>query len=372
MWEAADILRLSRLGPYVVVAAELAVIGRLALPGIENHLRAADVSSAWRLFTDLEVGVVEVRKPKHLDLLIATLARYARTRVGISPTYDDLQDTAYALRFARIAMTGSRLDDGSSVTIFDRSPLVVTAVGAPDIMQRVSRNVLGGLDSLPAEERGRVLDTLEAWLANGGSASKTAQRLFCHPNTVRHRLRRIEEHTGRSLTDPLGTSELCVALQTERRLPRFRPVRGRAQFTAEFAVCWAIDSRATTGERGVVLVWGRDTADRQVKGFLVERGAPGFRAQKIEGKGALRAVWQARIDLQDVRVPESSRLPGAHGFADVGGILVGTRSACAWMALGHAVAGFDTAVTYAKRRTQFGRALGILVRADISPAITCP
>jgi DNA-binding PucR family transcriptional regulator len=86
-------------------------------------------------------------------------------------------------------------------------------------MQRVSRNVLGGLDALPAEERGLLLDTLETWLTNGGSAAKTAQRMFCHPNTVRHRLRRIEERTGRSLTDPLDTSEICVALQTERRLP---------------------------------------------------------------------------------------------------------------------------------------------------------
>jgi len=107
----------------------------------------------------------------------------------------------------------------------------------------------------------------------------------------------------------------------------------------------------------VVVVWARDTADRKVKGFLVEKGTPGFRAEKIEHKGALRAVWQAHIDLQDVRVPESSRLSGANGFPDVAGVLVGTRSACAWMALGLAVAGFDVALTYAKRRKQFGQPL---------------
>jgi len=107
----------------------------------------------------------------------------------------------------------------------------------------------------------------------------------------------------------------------------------------------------------VVVVWARDTADHKVKGFLVEKGTPGFRAQKIEGKGALRCVWQAHIELQDVRVPESSRLPGAHGFPDVAGVLVGTRQACAWMALGQAVAGFDIALTYAKRRKQFGQPL---------------
>ena len=218
MWEVADILRLSRLGPYVLVAAELAVVGRHVLPGIEDHLHAADLSSAWRLLGDLHVGIVEVRKPEHIDLLAGVLARHPETRIGISPPYKDLQETAYALRCARIAMMGSRLGE-SPVTIFDKSPLAIMAVGAPDIMQRVSRNVLGGLSSLPAMERSMLLDTLETWLANGGSASKTAEILFCHRNTVRHRLRRIQERTGRSLADPLDTSELCIALQTERRLP---------------------------------------------------------------------------------------------------------------------------------------------------------
>ena len=59
----------------------------------------------------------------------------------------------------------------------------------------------------------------------------------------------------------------------------------------------------------VVVVWARDTADGQVKGFLVEKGAPGYDARRIDGKGSLRAVWQAHITLTDVRVPEANRLP---------------------------------------------------------------
>jgi hypothetical protein len=218
MWEAADVLRLFRHGPYVVVVAELAALGRHVLPGIENHLRAADLSSAWRLLTDQEVGIVGTRNPGHLDRLVSALGRYPATRIGISPSYEDLQDTAYALRCARIAMTGSRIGS-SPVTVFDRSPLTVAAVAAPDIMRRVSGSVLSGLDPLPAVEREILLDTLEAWLANGGSASRAAEHLFCHRNTVRHRLHRLEERTGRSLTDPLEMSELCIALQSERRLP---------------------------------------------------------------------------------------------------------------------------------------------------------
>jgi alkylation response protein AidB-like acyl-CoA dehydrogenase len=107
----------------------------------------------------------------------------------------------------------------------------------------------------------------------------------------------------------------------------------------------------------VVVVWARDTTDRQVKGFLVEKGTPGFTARLIEGKGSLRAVWQASIELDAVRVPASGKLPGAQSFRDTAAVLASTRATCAWAALGHAVAGFDAALSYAKRRTQFGQPL---------------
>ena len=107
----------------------------------------------------------------------------------------------------------------------------------------------------------------------------------------------------------------------------------------------------------VVVVWARDTADRQVKGFLVEKGTPGYDARKIEGKASLRAVWQAEIELTGVRVPAENALPGARSFKDTGEVLVTTRADCAWSALGHATAGYDAALTYARRRTQFGQPL---------------
>ena len=76
----------------------------------------------------------------------------------------------------------------------------------------------------------------------------------------------------------------------------------------------------------VVVVWARDVADGQVKGFLVEKGTPGYDARVIEGKGSLRAVWQAEIDLDDVRVPGENRLPGAQSFRDTAAVLVATRA----------------------------------------------
>jgi glutaryl-CoA dehydrogenase len=105
----------------------------------------------------------------------------------------------------------------------------------------------------------------------------------------------------------------------------------------------------------VAVVWARDVEDGQVKGFLVETGAPGYMARRIEGKGSVRAVWQADIQLQSVRVPEESRLPGAHGFKDAGRVLASTRGVCAWAALGHAVSAYDSALTYARQREQFGK-----------------
>jgi glutaryl-CoA dehydrogenase len=107
----------------------------------------------------------------------------------------------------------------------------------------------------------------------------------------------------------------------------------------------------------VVVVWARDTEDKQVKGFLVEKGTPGYSATKIEAKGSLRAVWQAEITMTDLRVPDENRLPGARSFKDAGRVLAGTRNAVAWGALGHATAAYDIAVAYCKQRTQFGKPL---------------
>ncbi|MDQ1648768.1 MAG: glutaryl-CoA dehydrogenase [Frankiaceae bacterium] len=106
----------------------------------------------------------------------------------------------------------------------------------------------------------------------------------------------------------------------------------------------------------VAVVWARGE-DNQVGGYLVEKGTPGYDASLITGKGSVRAVWQADIELTDVRVPLEAKLPGANSFKDTGKVLAGTRSQCAFSALGHAVAAYDAALTYALERRQFGKRL---------------
>jgi glutaryl-CoA dehydrogenase len=106
----------------------------------------------------------------------------------------------------------------------------------------------------------------------------------------------------------------------------------------------------------VTVVWARGE-DGEVGGYLVEKETPGFVAHLITGKGSLRAIWQADIDLDDVRIPIDARLPGAASFKDTGRVLAATRSQCAFSALGHAVAAYDAALTYAHQRRQFGKPL---------------
>jgi len=221
LWEAADLLRLPTSGPYAVVAAELPAIGRLGLPAIANKLSAQDIRSAWRLLPDLQVGIVHLRGPAPsgtLGTLVEVLRQVATARVGISPPFHELSETSDALRFARLAVTGKPLTD-SLVAVFDGTPLAIAAVSAPEVMAKIKSLLLARLDKLPVEERTVLLDTFQTWLDAGGSANDTAANIYCHPNTVRHRLHRIEELTGRSLSRPRDLAELCLAFEIERRLP---------------------------------------------------------------------------------------------------------------------------------------------------------
>ncbi len=108
----------------------------------------------------------------------------------------------------------------------------------------------------------------------------------------------------------------------------------------------------------VNIIWARDVADNQVKGFVVERGTPGFKPEKLKNKIALRVVQNALITLEDCRVPEANRLQQAHSFKEVAAVLRMTRAGVAWMAVGCARGAYELALTYAQERQQFGRPIG--------------
>jgi DNA-binding PucR family transcriptional regulator len=216
IWEAADCLRLPAQGPYVVIAAESSV-GTEALPGIESKLRSMDVFSAWRLLPDLQVGIVHMKSDKQLANALALVTRMASNRVGVSAQFDDLRDTAQALRYARVSLRG-RSDRESRVTQFDGSILSTAAVSAPEVMVKLAIPIIECFAELTADERGVLLETFRVWLENDGSLRAVGELLFCHPNTVRYRLHRIEQRTGRSVTRPRDVAELSLAFEVHRLL----------------------------------------------------------------------------------------------------------------------------------------------------------
>jgi hypothetical protein len=217
LWEVANNLRLPTRGPFVVIAAEVPFMGAEALPDVESKLRSMDVYSVWRLLPDLQVGILHAASDRHLEKIVALVSRLAVEPVGVSAPYDDLRDTPHALHFAKV-MLRSRRDRSTPVAVFDGCILGAAAVSAPEVMVRSASVVLAGFGELSDEEREILFETFRVWQDSDASVNRVAEVLYCHPNTVRHRLRRIEKHTGRSLSRPRDVAELCLALEVHLRL----------------------------------------------------------------------------------------------------------------------------------------------------------
>lgn len=225
LWELADLLCLPHSGPYIVIVARAADVDRRVPLHMQSILGDLGIDSAWRLTPDAEIGVAGLPRPdEQLDAVVRKLT-IGVSRVGVSPPYDDLRSTGKALRMARIALQGAT--ERQQVMVFEDMLGSVAAI-APDLAAGMARRVLGGLDSLPRTDRETILETFGAWLDNQGSADGAARQLFVHPNTVRYRLRRLEERTGRPLSEPRCVAELSVAYEVERRL-RPANVKGAEQ-----------------------------------------------------------------------------------------------------------------------------------------------
>ncbi|PTT68813.1 acyl-CoA dehydrogenase family protein [Arthrobacter sp. HMWF013] len=148
------------------------------------------------------------------------------------------------------------------------------------------------------------------------------------------------------LTEPLGGSDVAGGTRTTAQ-------RDGDTWVLNGAKRWI--GNATFSDW--VVIYARDLADNQVKGFMVDTSLPGFSATKIENKISLRTVQNADIVLENVVVPDFFKLAGANSFRDTNKVLKVTRLAVAWQAVGQQLAAFDVARRYAVERHQFGRPL---------------
>ena len=106
----------------------------------------------------------------------------------------------------------------------------------------------------------------------------------------------------------------------------------------------------------VVVVWARDMEhDGSIAGFLVEKGTPGFTANLMAGKVALRAIGNADLTFKDARIPVENRLGSSTSFRETAMVLTATRYGVACSALGSAMACYEAALAYATKRQQFGK-----------------
>jgi alkylation response protein AidB-like acyl-CoA dehydrogenase len=109
----------------------------------------------------------------------------------------------------------------------------------------------------------------------------------------------------------------------------------------------------------ISVIWARDLADNQVKGFIIENKAtPGFTVEKIQNKIALKIVQNGLITLNNCRVPEENRLQQDKSFRDTARVLRLTRYGVAWEATGCAMGAYENALKYCQERLQFGRPIG--------------
>ncbi|HZZ51835.1 MAG TPA: helix-turn-helix domain-containing protein [Pseudonocardia sp.] len=210
-WEVSKLLGIPPDGDLVVIAAETSGTAVEGLPRIETLLRERGLTSAWRLTPALQMGVVSLRQAQ-LDEVVDLLRSMAKARVGVSPVFGPFSEVPRALQLARVAMSG--LPPGRvEVSVFSANPLAALVAQHMDEGKRIVGRVFGPVLELPSEDRAILLETLRSWFDCAGSAEQAAERLYCHPNTVRYRLRRLQELTGRSLSEPYGVADLATALQ---------------------------------------------------------------------------------------------------------------------------------------------------------------
>ncbi|MGY1755228.1 PucR family transcriptional regulator [Blastococcus sp. SYSU D01042] len=204
-------------GPYVAVAAERGADGAPALPGAEDFLAGHGVRSAWRTTADGTVGLVAIGEWRTVTSIRELLGTLATGRVGLSRSYDDALQTSTAV--ARAMVARRCLPAGAiGVTAIDDDPVAALLASSVETSTEVSRLLLGAVMELPDAEQQTLLATLATWLATNGNSTETGRLLFCHRNTVRNRLARLEQLSGQSLEDPRSVARLFVAIEALRLL----------------------------------------------------------------------------------------------------------------------------------------------------------
>ncbi|MGK8467257.1 PucR family transcriptional regulator [Nocardia cyriacigeorgica] len=205
-------LGLPESGSYAVVSIGPADPGA-ALPGhLVGAMKDAGVRSVWDSQIDAHVGLLCPGPPAALDKAMSKLADLVDGRIGLSATFTSPQGIPGALAEARLAARSVVPGTRRAVRFGDR-PVGHLLVMLPEASRQAATQILGPVLRLAEPERDDLIDALRAWYDCRGSTAAAAAQLHCHRNTVRYRLCKIRDLTGRDTADPVQSAELHLALQ---------------------------------------------------------------------------------------------------------------------------------------------------------------
>ena len=196
---ASELLALPLDGRLVCAVAPPDDSGAATLADPGARLLKRGLRSVWGWRSGAQVGVVALGTRQVADVL-GWLAELADGPVGVSAVVEGASSVGSAWRLADTAARTLPTGQVRVVTIDDRLPEALLS-SSPEITRRLVEQSIGRLLDLPVDERDVLLGTLTAFLDADGSPTRAADRLYCHRNTVMHRLRRIEQVTGRSVAD---------------------------------------------------------------------------------------------------------------------------------------------------------------------------
>jgi PucR-like helix-turn-helix protein/diguanylate cyclase with GGDEF domain len=213
-YEAARTIGVPVAGRYAVIAIDVGAEDDRTAAVLERRLAAARVDSAWQVRARTLVGLLALG-----DATIRTVLDLLRGRVnvpaGLSGVVSGLADVDAAYRQATLARRTVPAGRAEVASLEDRLPEALL-LSSPELTEQLVRLRLGPLLKLPVAERQPLLETLETWLAAGGSVRRTAELSHCHRNTVLNRLRRVRQIIGHDLTEAANPVELGLALRAAR------------------------------------------------------------------------------------------------------------------------------------------------------------
>ncbi|MCP2254516.1 PucR C-terminal helix-turn-helix domain-containing protein [Prauserella aidingensis] len=217
--EVANALRLPKVGRFVVVASDPRSMERDgSAVSVERALSSLGVRSVWRSEADSELGLVALTKTYRADRLNRYLATITTGRAGMSDVFESIVATPHAVTEALMARDAAT--PGTNVVMrFDEARVAALVAAAPELSTGLARDTLDKLLELPADEQTVLLDTLQAWFDAEGSAAEAGCRLHCHQNTVRYRLNKLAQLTGRDPRRPGDLTRLYLAREAVRLLP---------------------------------------------------------------------------------------------------------------------------------------------------------